>query len=449
MAIELKPIKYIDYKVYNVTPIKKSYGFRVKLTLEDNSTRQVQHSGFDKTSTAEKERYKIISDLENGKYVVYTNVTVKSYMEYWFEYIVPTRLKSAGSIDAYKNCIYNHINKNLGNLKLVDLKRGHIKKFFEQEYEYSPSVARLTQTVITVALEDGVINKFIPTNVARGVKLPDKEESHKRKTKEEQKEEFYANYHTLKIDERKTYKIEEVVRLIKESKGTPIYLHILFAVLMGLRKSEINGIKYSDINYIHRKLYIQRQLGKKKGCKKEDVPAKTFTKQEIPLKTKSSYRILDIPDLVFEAILEERKLYEARKNRRKNDKSNPFQDLNYICCSTYGRPRSRGFVFQHFKAIKEKANLPDLPFHKLRTTYTTILAKNDFSMKAISQSLGHASEMITFENYTDKNEIIQDCLEELEPFIDKVVQDDKIKIIDCTDIETDIIMEEYYEKLIA
>ena len=30
--------------------------------------------------------------------------------------------------------------------------------------------------------------------------------------------------------------------------------------------------------------------------------------------------------------------------------------------------------------------------------------------------------MITFENYTDKNEIIQDCLEDLEPFIDRVIE---------------------------
>ena len=69
-------------------------------------------------------------------------------------------------------------------------------------------------------------------------------------------------------------------------------------------------------------------------------------------------------------------------------------------------------------------------------------------MKAISQLLEHALEMITFENYTNKNEIIQDCLEELEPFIDKVIQEDEIKIIDCTDIETDIIMEEYHKKII-
>lgn len=55
--------------------------------------------------------------------------------------------------------------------------------------------------------------------------------------------------------------------------------------------------------------------------------------------------------------------------------------------------------------------------------------------------------MITFENYTDKNEIIQDCLEDLEPFIDRVIESEEINIIDCTDIETDIIMQEYYKLL--
>lgn len=448
MPIELKTIKYIDYKVYNVTTIKNKYGFRVILILEDNSKRPVQHSGFIKKEDAEKEKYKVIAQLENGTYIVYTNVTVKEYMEYWYEFIIKERLKSVGSIETYKNSIFNHIIPNIGNLKLMDLKKGHIKKLYQQVYDYSPSVARILQTVINTALKDAVTKNFIPTNVATGIKLPSKDK--KVKTKEEQKETFYNNYHTLVIDERKTYKTEEIVTLIKASKNTPIYLHILFATLMGMRKSEINGLKYSDIDYIHRKLYLQRQLGKKKGIKKEDVNLKTFTKQEVPLKSKSSYRILDIPDLVFEAILEERKKYEERKNRRKNDKTNPFQDLGFICCSTYGKPRSRGFIFQHFKKIKEDNNLPDLAFHKLRTTYTTILAKNDFSMKAISTLLGHSSTMITFENYTDKNEIIQDCLDYLEPFIERViVTDEKCKIADCTDIEIDTIMQTYYKKLVS
>lgn len=37
----------------------------------------------------------------------------------------------------------------------------------------------------------------------------------------------------------------------------------------------------------------------------EDFAPKTFTKQEVDLKTESSYRVLPIPDYVFEAILQE------------------------------------------------------------------------------------------------------------------------------------------------
>lgn len=43
MAIELKSIIYIDYKIYDVTSIKSKYGFRVVSTLEDNSQKTVQH----------------------------------------------------------------------------------------------------------------------------------------------------------------------------------------------------------------------------------------------------------------------------------------------------------------------------------------------------------------------------------------------------------------------
>ena len=41
-----------------------------------------------------------------------------------------------------------------------------------------------------------------------------------------------------------------------------------------------------------------------------------LTKQEIKLKSVSSERILDIPDIVFEAIINEKKKYEKNKNRR-------------------------------------------------------------------------------------------------------------------------------------
>lgn len=93
----------------------------------------------------------------------------------------------------------------------------------------------------------------------------------------------------------------------------PIHTQVLFNVLMGFRKREINGVKYSDTDYINRTLRLRWQLGKKDNTKKDDFAPKTFTKQEIGLKTPSGYHDLPIPDYVFGAILGVRELLYPHK----------------------------------------------------------------------------------------------------------------------------------------
>ena len=125
-------------------------------------------------------------------------------------------------------------------------------------------------------------------------------------------------------------------------------------VLMGLRCSEIIAVKYSDVDYVNRTLSIERQLGRVLGGEEDDDAPTTLTKQEVRTKTKSSVRELPIPDVVFETILKERKQYEANRRRR----STTFQDLDYICCSTYGRPRSKNYHWQHYKKLLADNGLP-------------------------------------------------------------------------------------------
>lgn len=69
-------------------------------------------------------------------------------------------------------------------------------------------------------------------------------------------------YHEIRIDLSKTYTLDQVKVLLKAAKGTKIYMYILFMVLMGLRKSEISGLKYSDIDYENHTIKISRQLGR-------------------------------------------------------------------------------------------------------------------------------------------------------------------------------------------
>ncbi len=115
--------------------------------------------------------------------------------------------------------------------------------------------------------------------------------------------------------------------------------------------------------------------------------------------------------------MEQRKIYEKNRSRRPNS----FQDFDYICCSSYGRPRSKDFHWKHYKKLLEDNNLPNIRWHDLRSTFCTILLKNDFNPKAVSKLMGHSKELITMDVYGDKRGIIADCVNELQPFIDEVL----------------------------
>ena len=398
--------KYIDFKVYSITPIKNRYGFRIVLIYDKDEKKTIQKSGFKTKKEANNARNVVITELHTGTFIVNNNVNVKQFFTYWLEeYMKPNKL-TATSYDSYKNIVYNHIIPELGQIKLPTLNSGHVQRLYKAKALYSHGVAKLCKAVINSALKYALDNKFISTNVALNVNLPKGLEKGK--------------YRSRKINAQKTLNEEQVKVLIEESKKTPIYLQILFAVLMGLRKGEINGLKYSDIDYIHRTLRVQRQLGKKANTDNSDLKIGEYTKQEINVKTFSSNRELQIPDIVFEAILEERKKYEKNRSRRINDKTTPFKDYNFICCSSYGNPRSKSFHFKYWKKLLQDNNLPDIRFHDLRATYCTLLIKNSFNLKAISNLMGHSTEIISVDVYGDNEEIIGDCLDELEPFIKSV-----------------------------
>ena len=403
--------QYIDFKVYAVTTIKKKYGFRIVLIYEDESTKTIQKSGFTTKKEANNARNIAITELHNGTFVVYDNVNVKTFFTYWLEEVMKPEILTADSYDTYKNIVYNHIIPSLGTVKMITLNKGHIQRLYNKKAEFSHDVARLCKAVMNTALKYAKEKNLVSTNAADGVNLP--------KCVKKKK------YRTIEIDVKKTLNIDQVVLLIEKSKNTPIHLQVMFAVLMGLRKGEINGLKYSDIDFIHRTLKIQRQLGKKANTDNSELKVGEYTKQEIKVKTFSSNRELDIPDILFEAILEEKKKYERNRSRRINDKTTPFKDYGFICCSTYGNPRSKSFHFKYWKQLLKDNGLPDIRFHDLRATYSTLLLKNNFNSKAISKLMGHATDIITIDVYGDNDEIIADCVDELESFIESVRPDIK------------------------
>lgn len=68
--------------------------------------------------------------------------------------------------------------------------------------------------------------------------------------------------------------------MVEASKNTPIYLQVLFAVLMGLRKQEINGLKYEELDdYIKKVVHIDVPFNDLTGDELDmNLIAKKYTK---------------------------------------------------------------------------------------------------------------------------------------------------------------------------
>ncbi len=80
----------------------------------------------------------------------------------------------------------------------------------------------------------------------------------------------------------------------------------------------------------------------------------------------------------------------------------------------------------------------------IRNHYS-ILLKNNFNPKAVSQLMGHAKEIITIDVYGDTAEIIEDCLDDLQPFIDEVIPKEECE--SGTDFSEDNYIEQISEFL--
>ncbi|WP_162151054.1 site-specific integrase [Haploplasma modicum] len=422
--MEYNKDRYIDFKVFNIMKIKNKYGFRFVLIYSNGEQSTKQKSGFKTIKEAEATRNKVITDLNNGFFLEDNSLTYISFLNDWLEKDIKLRTASNTYI-TFKNIVQKYIGPTIGNIRLQEIERNHIVKVVNYASGKYKSMSKMVKTVLDISLDYAVSNQLLTINISRNVIITN---GNKNKGKVK----------TRNIDITKTLTLDQIKLLIKNSMETPIKFYIMFSGLMGLRISEIRGLKYSDINYQNRTIKIQRQLGR--DIKNdENINVGKVTKQEIPLKTFSSQRELIIPDILFEEILKERRKYEKNRSRRINDKHNPFYDGDFICSSTYGNPRSSTFHYKYFKDLLVLSNLPNIRFHDLRASYTTILIKNKFSPKAVSKMLGHATEIISIDHYTDSKELIKAVGKDINFIVDKYTLNNNEKEIEEIHVDKNVI----------
>ena len=174
------------------------------------------------------------------------------------------------------------------------------------------------------------------------------------------------------------FTIEETKTILDAAKTEPINIRLLIelALFTGMRRSEIVGLKWSDINFDKQCLSVWRSIYKPKGEKSIEKEPKSH----------SSFRTIALPNCLCET------LEEYKKSQEQYSLSlSTWQNLDYIFTDDSGNvmnPQTPTKQFSHFLA---RHNIRHLKFHCLRHTSATILLATGCDIKTVSARLGHSS----------------------------------------------------------
>ena len=172
--------------------------------------------------------------------------------------------------------------------------------------------------------------------------------------------------------EMQTIPIEQLEAFFKEAKETGVYEMYYIALATGLRRGELLGLKWQDIDWKSGLIKVRRQVARVDG---EIV--------EAPLKTKNSYRAVTISQQAIEVL----KQQKAKTN-----------DV-YVFPSPNGGPISPDSVNNMLKRVLARAGIPKVRFHDLRHTFATIALQSGVDIKTVSSMLGHFSAGFTLDTY--------------------------------------------------
>jgi integrase len=231
--------------------------------------------------------------------------------------------------------------------------------------------------VIRGALNDAVKDNVILKNPERLVTLP--------------KLERYYNGVSLTKD--------ETIRLLKivENEQEPLRATITLALCYGMRRSEVCGLRWKDIDFEKNTMHIRNTVTQN---------GKLLLEGE-HTKTKSSKRVLSLVGWTVPYLKE---LYEKQKESGiQLDKVVAWPDGHYV------RPDSLSRAF--YKLLKRNG-FEKIRFHDLRHTAATILAESGLKPKHLQAFLGHSDVEMALNVYVHTP---SDCVVEASQKMDEIL----------------------------
>ena len=297
------------------------------------------------------------------------DMTFGAWMDFWYQTYCKNTLKEYTQ-ETYEQRIYKQIIPKIGHHTLNKVTTGTLEKFYAhlkadgrltRREQFGPglanSVIRSIHAHCRAALDKAVAEKLIHQNPAIGCKLPPK-----------------------KSAEVKILTPEAMQKLLYQAQIEGFYEMFMLDLATGLRRGEVLGLQWKDIDFERGTLSVTKQVRYVKGELKIAPP-----------KTKASNRSIILPPPILEMLAEYKKTVDSIWLFPSPVKK---EDV----------PREPSSCRKALARILKRAGCEHVPFHAMRHTFASNAFHYGMDVKTLASTIGHESVETTLNVYAHSSE---------------------------------------------
>ena len=289
--------------------------------------------------------------------------TVAQFLDRWLEDSVRPSVRPL-THEQYRQHVKLYLAPLLGHHQLAKLAPQHVRIFIKRKLEVglSPRTVQLSLAILRRALGQATKDGLVGRNVAKLVDAP-----------------------RWKRPEVKPWDPNEARRFLNAIEGERLEAAFLVALGLGLRRGEVLGLRWADVDFEQKTITITQALARVGG-----------KLQFIEPKSRQSRRVIPLHDGLIAPLkahrrrqLEQRLLIGAR-----------WVDTGLVFATGKGTPLEPRELNENFERLVTKAGLRRVRLHDLRHACATFLLAEGVHPRVVMELLGHSQISLTMDTYT-------------------------------------------------
>lgn len=303
----------------------------------------------------------LLEQQRKGGRVAPAKLTFATFLPQWLER-KEAHVKPSTWV-GYSNIVHRHLLPHIGEEKVQELSVEGVETLYARlrAKGLAPRMVQLVHVVLSNAMKQALAYDLVFRNVMERVTPPK------------------APPYRAKVWD--AGQVRTFVARSQEHHWHDLYI---LALLTGMRRGELLGLQWEDIDWTNGRLTVARNL--------------TLAGRQVVMstpKTERGYRTLYLSTDAL-ALLNERRRKQEEQRQKAKDR---WVETGHVFTTATGRWIPPVKVSQEFYRLSGELGLPQIRLHDTRHTNASLLARQGVPLKVLSERLGHATPAFTAKTY--------------------------------------------------